>query len=831
MKKSKLLILGGIALAFSACSDDAHINAPDGTADDGLKTATITVGQWGQTRATNLDTWSYDHNCACNWSDDIFNYELPGDAEDITKPGFNQNASVFFVPEGDHGTLNFGWQANINNAKVLYLKGSATFNDINFPSGLKVYIAGNYAPQTLGNNWSNIDFIVLKDAELTINSVSLNSSKLYNAGTVNMPNGFDGSKIAEVYNAGELNIGKEGSWLTIPGGVKLNSNGGYISITGQQVQIEATCDIHNMVGVKGKVVISNSNTKYICGLEIDGNLQIDNVGLISSYIKAKEITFNGHPIKLLPEAYVVAEKISMPTSKEKDVFIGYTGSHALIETKDFYFRNKSNFQDNFSHNIYFNVTGTIDIEEIIVRDNGQQDNAFNKYNSIDEYLNSQNGEKLDREMFNADIAGAPECGESYGTKEPEPETKLVKVGIIEAPNHNHDSDKSEDKRHLSATCIDFDGTTFYASYHMRGYNWGNDQYDNDETEGCIETWTIEEVETEGVKENKLVLGHYMWTHDFDFNHLILDGGDIITVGHKDGIGTSGENKNLGAIIGRIPKTFTDVIDPKEGDDNVYAYDPDNEISFSYKYLTTDEKLYKEWENPKKGNTTVQFVDYKNAGDGNCVIKVGNKYYVTTFAGYGIIDRDFNRVKDEAGNILFVQTPYSAKHIIPAGDSYKVLFLNDEPEGKNVAETDKSTVSIATFTGESDILGSADDAVQLTDCYVQPVDGKNVLAYYGNKLYACLGKGGLNINNEKTIKFGEEGEEPVNGVALDEKYIYVACGSQLRVLDINTQVEVAKYCIPNKSANYIKLGVINGQKYIAVAFGQEGVQVFRLEEAK
>lgn len=809
MKKSKLLILGGIALAFSACSDDAHINAPDGTADDGLKTATITVGQWGQTRATNLDTWSYDHNCACNWSDDIFNYELPGDAEDITKPGFNQNASVFFVPEGDHGTLNFGWQANINNAKVLYLKGSATFNDINFPNGLKVYIAGNYAPQTLGNNWSNIDFIVLKDAELTINSVSLNNSKLYNAGTVNMPNGFDGSKIAEVYNAGEFNIGKEGSWLTIPGGVKLNSNGGYISITGQQVQIEATCDIHNMVGVKGKVVISNSNTKYICGLEIDGNLQIDNVGLISSYIKAKEITFNGHPIKLLPEAYVVAEKISMPTSN--DAFIGYTDSHALIETNDFYFRNKNNFQDNFSHNIYFNVTGTIDIEEIIVRDNGQQDNAFNKYNSIDEYLNSQNGEKLDRKMFNADIAGAPECGESYGTKEPEPETKLVKVGIIEAPDHNHDSDKSEDKRHLSATCIDFDGKTFYASYHMRGYNWGNDTYDKDETEGCIETWTIEEVETEGVKENKLVLGKYMWTNDFDFNHLIIDGSNIITVGSME---------KKGAIIGRIPNTFAN-FELSDEDGNTYS------AELFYKVLTTEEPLRKEWENPKKGNTTEQFVDYKDAGDGNCVIKVGNEYFVATYKGYGRVDANtLKSVKNDAKEPQFVTTDGSAKHIVQNGDQIAVLYLNTRPDVN--AATTESTATLATFS-VADFPYNA-NTIDLNSV-VTPVDGKNVLAYDGNNnYYACLGKGGLNINNE-IINFGEDGKEPVNGVALDEKYIYVACGSQLRVLDINTQVEVAKYCIPNKSANYIKLGVINGQKYIAVAFGQEGVQVFRLEEAK
>ena len=785
MKKSKLLILGGIALAFSACSDDAHINAPDGTADDGLKTATITVGQWGQVRTRSLDTWSMDEPNT-SWAEG-FKKTLPADYADVTKTYSdgnylnNYNGPLVIPAEfGKDGAVDFNLPCNQNNKDL--------------------YVAGHIKSLT-GNFGGNI--YILEGGLIENFGPSAGSINLYNSGSVSL------SKIdnfPNIYNNGDLTF----TLTDLRDGTSIYSIGGTITFAPNS-DLKSKCEIHNLVYCDGNLKIQNGTTKYICGLEIDGDLRLDNVGLISSYIKAKEITFNGHPIKLLPEAYVVAEKISMTTSN--DAFIGYTDSHALIETNDFYFRNKNNFQDNFSHNIYFNVTGTIDIQEIIVRDNGQQDNVTNKYNSIDEYLNSQNGEKLDRKMFNADIAGAPECGEPYGTKEPdpEPETKLVKVGIIEAPDHNHDSDKSDDKRHLSATCIDFDGKTFYASYHMRGYNWGNDTYDKDETEGCIETWTIEEVETEGVKENKLVLGKYMWTNDFDFNHLIIDGSNIITVGSME---------KKGAIIGRIPNTFAN-FELSDEDGNTYS------AELFYKVLTTEEPLRKEWENPKKGNTTEQFVDYKDAGDGNCVIKVGNEYFVATYKGYGRVDANtLKSVKNDAKEPQFVTTDGSAKHIVQNGDQIAVLYLNTRPDVN--AATTESTATLATFS-VADFPYNA-NTIDLNSV-VTPVDGKNVLAYDGNNnYYACLGKGGLNINNE-IINFGEDGKEPVNGVALDEKYIYVACGSQLRVLDINTQVEVAKYCIPNKSANYIKLGVINGQKYIAVAFGQEGVQVFRLEEAK
>ncbi|MCH5178023.1 MAG: hypothetical protein J1F25_08360, partial [Prevotellaceae bacterium] len=414
-----------------------------------------------------------------------------------------------------------------------------------------------------------------------------------------------------------------------------------------------------------------------------------------------------------------------------------------------------------------------------------------------------------------DVKAVDGCNDTWTVtpdEEEEPtEPELELVGSIESPTHDHDADKNDpNRRHLSATCIDVDNNgVFYVTYHMRGgygsgEHYAGDTFDKDGVEGCIETWTIAKDET--TNNSNIQLGSYMWTNDFDFNHLILDGNNIVTVGHRD---------NKGAIIGRLPKFYEDY-DAKENNASGYSEE------FKFKYLTTAEPLMGEG---KDGEIKI---DYKNAGDGNCVIKVNNEYWVATYEGYGRLNADFSRIKDEAGNVAFQPTPGSAKYLIEKDGDIAVLFLNERPTSTATAQSSATlaTISKSTFpfNGTTSVLKS----------YVQPVDGKNVIAWNGVDLMACLGKGGLNINNN-IYTFGEDKAEnetePVNGIAYDSDYIYVAAGSHLRVLDSATKKEVTHTTLPGMSANYIKLATINGEKYIAVAFGQAGIKVFQLKNGK
>lgn len=804
----KLLALCSVALAFVACSDDLSNGGPsagDLTDAGQFKTATFTVYNSDQTRAALSQYWSGVHTCAVeNW-ESILNIPTQKEAEekgavDVTNTKYwdewknwtgPNNASAYYVPEGYNGALDLNYRISISENTPLYNYGTITeFKNVNFNGTVTFYNAGTltYTVQS-GNR-----HIVVNTGTLTVKSFN-------NLGTV--------------YNGGYLAFDNWGNSVDLPNAMNIYSNGEGIVDMPHGGDLKAVCDIHGTLNVTGNVKIQNSTGKYICGIKATGKVENTDGPLYTSNIEANELSFDGNPIYLTKGGHInVATTISITNSGSQVYAVD--GSTALVETANFVFGNKNDLTHTFSDNIYFQVSGTVKVDGCYAK--GQSHN----FNTVADYLADTTHEDefgLVAGRVNAGNAtGTPECGEAWtvGTPDPEPDPedptedpeedgpKLVEIGSIESPTHDHDADKNDPNRRLSATCIDWDGKTFYVTYHMRGGNYAGDTYDKDGVEGCIETWTLKEDADENTTE--IVLGQYMWTNAFDFNHLIIDGNDIVTVGHCG---------DKGAIIGKLPNTFAN-FDAQHGN----AKDTTYSSEFKFKYLTTEKVLTYEDE---AGDSHIN--DYKNAGDGNCVIKVGDEYLVATFAGYGKVDSEFNRIKDETtGEIAFVSTPYSAKHIIEKGNDIAVLYLNDAPDAPLTATT-QSTASIA-VASKNDFPANAE--VKSLESFVQPVDGKNVIAWNGTNLFACLGKGGLNIDNE-VLHFGQEGKEPVNGVAIDDNYIYLATGSQLRVLDVNTKEEVVKKVIPNKSANYIKLAEVDGKKYIAVAFGQAGIKVYRLDD--
>ena len=276
----------------------------------------------------------------------------------------------------------------------------------------------------------------------------------------------------------------------------------------------------------------------------------------------------------------------------------------------------------------------------------------------------------------------------------------------------------------------------------------------------------------------------MISPDYDFNHLIVDNGNIITVGN---------HAAKGAFIGSLPVDF-------EASETVRS-------DFKVKELTTDEVL------TQAGKEGEIKAGYKNAGDGNCVIRQGNLYYVNTYRGYGSLNLDFSKVKG-----TFHNTTGSSKHIAIANGKAAILSLDTYDSASS-----SSTVNVydANDSKFETILNSYSAGV------ISPVDGKNVVAIDGDNIYACLGKGGLvRLNDGKEFHAGTNGKVPANGMAIDENYVYAAMGSFVFVLNKSDLTEVTHYhAASQKSANYIALH--DGKIY--VAFGEDGIQVFKLNK--
>lgn len=767
MKRSlKFFNFAAAALALGFMASCSQENTPldpptpdQPEAPEVLSTASYTVGGGDQSRVFN--TGYYGSSGSRSMVPEMPNgITIPADAVDITQNNFNRNASIYVIPEG----------------KTF----SGTIPD-NFSGS--VYVAGTL--NNIGNNISKLDLYILESGTVNIEwEPNANNINIFNEGTLHFKNNITYSRIQNIYNVGDL---------IIDGGVSNNSikiySEGYIELNGQwTMDFQPQIIADHIVKVNGSLKIqTQSSMKDVCGYDATGTLEVvaDNT---VGYLKADIIKMEGHKIILKPESHVIANQIILPNSGTG--FFLESESVALVECNELTWQN-DNLAAKFGAGVYLNAK-TINGHEPTEADQVSTQNGVNNSESI---------------------SGVPACGEPWGEQPEVLKPQLDQVAEVESPTHDHDSDKTDEhRRHLSATSLVFDGVNnIYASYHMRGGNWANDTYDKDDIEGCLERWTFD--------GEKVTIGNWMWTNEFDFNHIILDGNNIVTVGHKGGEktieGANGQKyTDFGGIIGRLPIDFYN--------QNWDATDVLSREDFEYKYLTTEVPLYGDHYNPNQGTVTNQKIDYQSAGDGNCVVKVGDNYFVATSAGYGVIDSNFKRIKDANGDVKFTSTPGSSKYLVVNNGEVNVLYLNDRAE-EGSTQTTSFGATLATLNTTSYPGGATTKSMKNN---VSPVDGKNVIAVDNGIVYACLSRGGLQIG-EEVINFGEE--RPVNGVAVDDRFIYVANGSYVTVLDKGTKQLVVerKGNTEDVSANFVEVKEINGQKFVFVAFGQEGIKVYKL----
>jgi hypothetical protein len=255
----------------------------------------------------------------------------------------------------------------------------------------------------------------------------------------------------------------------------------------------------------------------------------------------------------------------------------------------------------------------------------------------------------------------------------------------------------------------------------------------------------------------------------DFNHLIVDNSRIIAAG--------GEPKN-GAFLG--------VINLNDGIFQTYSAEP-------------------------------TLVELEGASS-TCVIRNGDYLHATTNEGYHTLDAN------SFSTVASIPTAGSSKFVYSDGTNMGVVSLTDRDTEQSLAKLNMFSATDYTFSAPKQTI---------TLDVITPVNGKNVLNLEGNSAYICLGKNGVKRYKDgaevASFKLDETKvpKAAANGLALDDKYLYVAYGDGgLFVLNKEDLSEVASYRhAGGKSANYVS---VSGD-ILYVAYGLSGVQIFRLIE--
>ena len=629
---------------------------------------------------------------------------------------------------------NYGTPAT--NQAYVVKAGDTLEQGINLNGGITIYVEGTLTiPWQNGQNENTI--YVLPGGTLNLPSALVPGTTLYNYGTI----------------AGNLTIGENSKIYSAVDIDEIDEFG-----------VNDTAEFFSKGSISATNVRLNGNA-VACAFIADEEITFNGSGTFkTSYLKAKKMTLHSGFLVLDDNGLVEADRLNISNQHTR---FSVNGENAVVYAASFNTNNKTWAQNTFGENI------AVKFDKCYIADS---EIAFNElelqYSSTDQVV----------------YVSAAGCHGEFGTPPTTPVVpgkpilEIKKVTDIDGHDHDHGI--------ISATCINFgqDGKA-YVSYHLRGN--GKDENKNENyigeyaQKGCIEV-----ISDKG--EAGLELGSYMIAPDWDFNHLIVDGNRIVTVGNS---------KTMSAFIGTLPVDF-------EASTGI-----DRKV-FEVKELTTNEPIY----GPSKDDPNTQIrIGFKNAGDGNCVVRQGNYYYVATYGGYGPLNLDFSRVNDADGNKIFTKTNGSAKHISLNGNG-KMAVISHDSYDKN-----SSPASVYTFNATDYSFSNVLNTYSAFGT-IEPVDGKNVIAMDGDQVYACLSKGGLvRVNDNKKW---QKNNVPVNGMAFDDKYIYVANGSFVSVLDKATMEEICYYhASSQKSANYIALR----NKKIYVAFGEDGLQVFELTE--
>ena len=212
-----------------------------------------------------------------------------------------------------------------------------------------------------------------------------------------------------------------------------------------------------------------------------------------------------------------------------------------------------------------------------------------------------------------------------------------------------------------------------------------------------------------------------------------------------------------------------------------------------------------------------------------------------------------RIGDELVTISGYSNGGINKFALDDNSNQEKKFINDATEGfqGKYVYYNKSNGKVVTLNNTSKgIVTVYNSSMQPETSFetgaINPIDGKNVCICDNNYIYVCKGQNGFGVYDYSGNQVGGS-KKHTNGVDVDDKYIYLAAGDGLAILDKHaTYVDadgntynrtIKKFNYTGKgatsvtdettvkqSANFVKKGP-DGRIY--VAYGMYGLQIYDL----
>lgn len=769
--RNSALLLSAIAGAayMTSCSNESGLN-PGQNLEPSMGTGSYSVYSSNPNRVHNYGKFGTRATAAESFQMDAAP-EVPGDAKELYMVDeWNPNWNLYgHFPAGNYV---------IPAGKVFNSQFNSTTGEVVF------YVQGTLNFSNLTGNQKVTIYILDENAELLVGAETVPSDvTIYNYGTFAYKNPY--------YKEGTFHL--QGKLWSLTG-LDFAENSDC-----KLVQIEETSDVRCKGTITAKNIQIEGNATA-CGIVSKGHIKMDFEGTFkTSYLEANTIEMNQSTIQLDHNGLIWAKQEFEATDAIGKVVVD--GNNALLYTPSLKTRdvNAMHINDNFSDPNVKVVYGKVnfDLSKATITNLYAFDQAVDGVDSFGLPIGvnaagchgafAPTGKPEDPYAPSEEDPNPedPTPGPGDDPVDPEPEEPaIVLIPVADIENPDVEDEFKHDHGEISATCISFGGNgVAFASFHRRGtensdYNQGYE--DNKGHKGCIEKIVYE--------GGKFALKTFMIAPEWDFNHIYADAlsNRVITVGN---------HVKKGAFIAALPFNF-------EASAGVSD-------EFEYTELTTDEKIETTAKEPNKNGKYEKIAYYQNAGDGNCVVRVGDNYYVTTYRGYVALDESFKK----AGK--FIETSGSSKHIA-LDDNGNMSIISLDEKGVQT-----SPATIKEFAASDKDFATAKREYN-AGANVSPLDGKNTIAYSGSNLFACLGHGGLTKNGEAFFQRGTK--VPVNGVTVVGPYVFVANGSFLDVLDLQGN-KLCHYHDKNlHSANYV---AVDANGFIYVAFGKSDIKIFKL----
>ena len=215
---------------------------------------------------------------------------------------------------------------------------------------------------------------------------------------------------------------------------------------------------------------------------------------------------------------------------------------------------------------------------------------------------------------------------------------------------------------------------------------------------------------------------------------------------------------------------------------------------------------------------------------NCVERIGNE--LVTISGYS---------KGGINKFALTDESNQEKKHIKGGDDYQGKYVYYHAANGKVITLNNTSRGIVTIYN-SDMV--EESSFEVGSIY--PEDGKNVCICDDEHIYVCKGQNGFGVYDYAGNRVGGS-RKGANGVDVDDKFIYLAAGDGLAILDkhstfVNAEGEICNRTVKKfsytgrgatsvtdetsikQSANFVKKGP-DGRIY--VAYGMYGLQIYEL----